>query len=93
MPVWAQTAQQHLCLGSKQLWSAFDSGKKDKGYCRQLDSAASYARKAKRGDDPDSVVVAAEQLAVAAEKLAATRITLVKKSIIGDSEITFQCSG
>jgi hypothetical protein len=93
MPVWAQTAQQHLCLGSKQLWQAFDSGKKDKGYCRQLDSAAGYARKAKRGEDPDSVVVAAEQLAVAAEKLAATRITLVKKSIIGDSEITFQCSG
>jgi hypothetical protein len=93
MPVWAQTAQQHLCLGAKQLYRAFDSGKKDKEYCRQLDSAASYARKAKPGDDPDSVVTAAGQLAAAAEKLASTRITLVKKSIIGDSELSFQCTG
>jgi hypothetical protein len=93
MPVWAQTAQQHLCLGSKQLWTAFDAGKKDKGYCRQLDSAASYARKVKQGEDPESVVTAAGQLAAAAEKLASTRITLVKKSLLGDSEINFQCSG
>jgi len=92
-PVWAQTAQQHLCLGSKQLWSAFDSGKKDKGYCRQLDSAADYARKAKPGDDPEAVVTAAAALAAAAEKLASTRITLVKKSLLGDSEISFQCAG
>jgi hypothetical protein len=93
MPVWAQTAQQHLCLGAKQLYSAFDAGKKDKNYCRQLDSAADYARKAKPGDDPDSVVAAAGQLAAAAEKLASTRITLVKKSILGDSELSFQCTG
>jgi hypothetical protein len=93
MPVWAQTAQQHLCLGSKQLWSAFDSGKKDKGYCRQLESAADYARKAKPGDDPEAVVTAAAALAAAAEKLASTRITLVKKSLLGDSEISFQCAG
>jgi len=92
-PVWAQTAQQDLCLGSKQLWSAFDAGKKDKEYCRQLRGAANYARKAKAGDDPESVVTAAGQLAAAAEKLAGTKITLVKKSIIGDSELTFQCSG
>lgn len=92
-PVWAQTAQQHLCLGSKQLWTAFDAGKKDKEYCRQLSSAAGNARKAKAGDDPDAVVAAAAQLAAAAEKLAATKITLVKKSIIGASEITFQCKG
>lgn len=92
MPVWAQTAQQNLCLGSKQLWSAFDAGKKNKEYCRQLSGAASYARKAKAGDDPDSVVAAAAQLAAAAEKLAATKITLVKKSIIGDSELSFQCN-
>jgi hypothetical protein len=93
MPVWAQTAQQDLCLGSKQLWNAFDSGKKDKEYCRQLRGAANYARKAKAGDDPESVVAAAGQLAAAAEKLAATKITLVKKGFIGDSQLTFQCSG
>ena len=93
MPVWAQTAQQNLCLGSKQLWSSFDAGKKNKEYCRQLAGAASYARKAKAGDDPDSVVAAAAQLAAAAEKLASTKITLVKKSILGDSELSFQCTG
>jgi hypothetical protein len=93
MPVWAQTAQQDLCLGTKQLWRAFDAGKKDKEYCRQLRGAANYAGKAKAGDDPDSVVAAAAQLAKAADKLASTKITLVKKSIIGDSELTFQCSG
>jgi hypothetical protein len=91
MPVWAQTAQQNLCLGAKQLYSAFDAGKKDKNYCRQLDGAASYARKVKPGEDPEAVVAAAAQLAAAAEKLASTRITLVKKSIIGDSEISFPC--
>jgi len=37
-------------------------------------------------------VAAAAQLAAAAEKLAATKITLVKKSIIGDSELSFQCN-
>ena len=38
-------------------------------------------RKAKPGDDPEAVVTAAAQLAAAAEKLASTRITLVKKSL------------
>jgi hypothetical protein len=92
-PVWAQTAQQHLCLGSKQLWNAFDAGKKDKEYCRQLESAARYAGKAKAGEDPESVVAAAAQLAAAANKLASTEIKLVKKSLLGDSELTFKCSG
>jgi hypothetical protein len=90
-PVWAQTAQQHMCLGTKNLSRAFEAGKKDKGYCRDLDSAADYARKARPGEDPDSIVEAAARLAAAAEKLGGTPIELVKKSLLGDSSITFKC--
>ena len=44
-------------------------------------------------DDATTPAPPSAALAAAAEKLASTRITLVKKSLLGDSEISFQCAG
>jgi hypothetical protein len=91
MPVWAQTAQQHFCLGADNLFRAYSSGKKDKGYCRDLKSSIGYARKAKAGEDPESVVQAAQALIGAAEALINTKITLQKWSVLGTSNLSFAC--
>ena len=91
MPVWAQTAQQSICLGADNLARAYRAGKKDKDYCGDLKTAVSNARKARRGVDPDMVVDAAQALIGAAEKLMDSKITLERKSILGSSFISFEC--
>lgn len=91
MPVWAQTAQQHFCLGAGNLFRAYSSGKKDKGYCRDLKSAIGYARKAKPGEDPENVVAAAQALIGATEALINTKVTLQKWSVLGTSSLSFSC--
>lgn len=91
MPVWAQTAQQSFCLGADNLARAYRAGKKDKDYCGNLRTAVGNARKAKRGEDPDVVVDAAQALIGASEELMNSKITFEKKSLLGSSFISFKC--
>ncbi|MDC7682087.1 hypothetical protein PQU92_02300 [Asticcacaulis sp. BYS171W] len=92
MPVWAQTAQQRFCLGADNLRRAYSSGKKDKKYCGDLKSAISYAQKADAAKNPPAIMASSQKLIEASEALMNSRITLVKKSILGDSKIVFSCS-
>ena len=66
----AGTAQQDLCLGSKQLWNkAFDSRQERQGILPAAAGGGPTVQQGEgRGSDPESVVVAAGQLAAAAEK-------------------------
>jgi len=91
MPVWAQTAQGSFCLGADNLVRAYRSGEKNKKYCGDFRTSVGAARKAKRGVDPDGVVDGAEALITAAETLMATKVTFEKKSILGNSRISFAC--
>lgn len=93
MPTWAQTAQQRFCLSIDDLKHASFDEPSDKDRCKSTKSAAEYAAKAKRGEDPDAVVEAATRLAAAAEALNALPLVMVKRSLGGaaESSRTFSC--
>ena len=92
MPVWAQTAQQKFCYGVDAFKTALTDNAADKTRCRELESAVSYAQKAKAGEDPESIVQSAATLAAAAEKLRALPIVMTRKGkLLGDGTRTFVC--
>jgi hypothetical protein len=91
MPVWAQTAQQRVCLSAEDLKHAYKDKAHDKSRCKSLESAIKYAKKAEKGDDPDAVVESAAALIAAAESLRAVKIELIQKGVFGDGKRMFDC--
>ena len=92
MPVWAQTAQQKFCSGLDAFKTALTDDAADKGRCKDLESAISYAQKAKAGEDPEAILQSAATLIAAAEKLRALPIVMTQKGkLLGDGTRTFVC--
>lgn len=93
MPTWAQTAQQRFCSGAAALEKALVDKPSDKQRCKDLESAISYAGKAKPGDDPEAVVRSSAALAAAAKALLDMPIVMTQKGrLLGDGTRTFTCN-
>ena len=90
-PLWAHSAQQKFCSGVTATNAALEDPA-NKGRCKDLASAISYAGKAKAGEDPQSVVDSAAALSAAAATLRGLTVHKLKKSrVLGDGTRDFTC--